>query len=73
MKPSNEGSPKMMAMAMRIGIQLVVATVVGVFLGYWLDEVFGSKPWLMIVGLLVGAVAGFRDVFRLLKNGLDEK
>ena len=47
-----------------IGLQLVVATFIGLAMGYFLDEWLGTKPWLLIAFLLLGIVAGFRDVYR---------
>lgn len=56
-----------------IGIELVIATVVGTFIGYRLDLYFHTRPWLMLLGILVGAVAGFRNIFRLLNSEQDIK
>ena len=47
-----------------IGMQLVVATFIGLAMGYYLDEWLGTKPWLLIIFLLLGIVTGFRDVYR---------
>jgi F0F1-type ATP synthase assembly protein I len=48
-----------------IGIELVTFTIGGYFLGAFLDESWGTKPWLMISGLLLGAAAGMVHLFRL--------
>jgi len=47
-----------------IGMQLVVATFIGLAMGYYLDEWLGTKPWMLIIFLLLGIVTGFRDVYR---------
>jgi F0F1-type ATP synthase assembly protein I len=47
-----------------IGMQLAIAVVGFFFLGRWLDDVFGTAPWLMIIGLLLGTVGGFISFFR---------
>lgn len=54
-----------MSMAARIGVELVVATLVGAFLGYLLDSWLGTRPWIMAAGVLLGAVAGFRSIYRM--------
>jgi ATP synthase protein I len=54
-----------LSMAARIGVELVVTTVVGAFLGYLLDSWLGTRPWLMVVGVLLGAAAGFRSIYRM--------
>ena len=38
------------------------------FGGYGLDYLFHTRPWLMIVGFILGSVAGFRSLFRLLEQ-----
>jgi len=40
-----------------------VASLCGV--GWLLDRWLGTKPWLMVVGLVLGAVAGFYQFVRL--------
>ena len=50
--------------ALRIGVDLVAAIAVGVGIGLLLDHWLGTKPWLLIVFFLLGAAAGFLNVFR---------
>ncbi len=50
-----------------IGLQLAISVVVGVMAGRWLDERWGTTPWLTIVGMLLGSTAGFWNLIRLLK------
>ncbi|MEK9135593.1 MAG: AtpZ/AtpI family protein [Bacteroidota bacterium] len=47
-----------------IGMQLAIAVVGCFFLGRWLDEEFGTSPWLMITGLALGTAGGFISFFR---------
>ena len=47
-----------------LGLQLAIAVVLFFFVGRWLDGEFGTAPWLMIAGLLLGTVAGFIQFFR---------
>jgi ATP synthase protein I len=47
-----------------VGIELSVSTVIGLLGGRWLDGKLGTDPWLMILGLLLGVVAGFRSLIR---------
>ncbi len=50
---------------LRVGVELVSAMVVGVAIGYGLDRLFGTKPILMAVFVLVGGAAGILNVWRL--------
>jgi ATP synthase protein I len=47
-----------------IGLTLVLATVIGLAGGYFLDRWLGTKPWLTLVGLGLGIAAGFVNLFR---------
>ena len=49
------------------GMAFVVATAGGSLVGYFLDRWLGSSPWLTLIGLGLGIVAGFRELFRLIK------
>lgn len=47
-----------------IGLHLVSGTFVGLFVGYCLDKWLGTAPWLLLIFLILGIVAGFVNVFR---------
>jgi len=46
-----------------IGLHMVVAIFIGFGMGYFLDKFFGTSPWLMIIFLFVGIIAGFKNMF----------
>lgn len=50
--------------ALTLGIMFPVAIGVGYFLGHWLDGVFGIKPWLTVIGTVLGVAAAFVNLFR---------
>ena len=54
-----------MQVAFRLGTELTVATVIGGLLGYALDNFFGTKPWGLVVGILLGSAAGCLAVYRV--------
>lgn len=47
-----------------IGMTMVLATVIGLAGGYFLDGWLGTSPWLTMIGLAFGIVAGFVSLFR---------
>lgn len=47
-----------------LGFELAVPIVVGAFGGRWLDTNFGTTPWLVVIGSLLGIAAGFWNFFR---------
>ena len=54
-----------MQVAFRLGTELTVATIIGGLLGYALDNFFGTKPWGLVVGILLGSAAGCLAVYRV--------
>ncbi len=48
-----------------IGISMVVATLIGLAMGYYLDKWLGTSPWLTLLFLLFGVIAGFRNIYIL--------
>ena len=54
--------------AFRVGTDLVAGLVVGVGIGLLLDYWLGTKPWFLILFFLLGAAAGFLNVFRLVRG-----
>ena len=48
------------------GLQFAGAIVLFLFAGRWLDSRLGTEPWLLLAGVLIGAVAGFWSLYRQL-------
>ena len=36
--------------------------------GYWLDTIFGTYPWITVAGFVVGFVGTAIDIFQLLRK-----
>ena len=69
MAPAGEQSAwKALGELSAVGLTLVVATVLGLAGGYYLDGRLGTSPWLTLIGLLLGIVAGFVNLFRSVKR-----
>jgi len=60
--PTSAGSG--LARGLRLSSELVAGVVVGVILGWALDHWVGTSPWGLIVFVLLGFVAGVRNVIR---------
>lgn len=50
--------------AFKMAIEPAVGVVVGVGVGLMVDNALGSKPFGLIIGLLLGAAAGMLNLFR---------
>lgn len=61
--------------ASQVGLNLVVATFVGFFIGRLLDAFFKTSPYLTVIFLFLGIIAGFRELYRAAKKTFyeDEK
>ncbi len=53
-----------MGAAMRVAIDLVAGIAVGAAIGLGLDRWLGTEPWLLILFFILGAAAGFVNVYR---------
>jgi ATP synthase protein I len=55
------------------GIQLAASVVIMLFIGRWLDGIFSSTPWLMIVGIFFGFGAGLYNFVRIVNKVEQDK
>ena len=60
-----EGTPSAASYA-GLGLQFVVAILVFLFVGQWLDRKLGTAPWLLIAGVFLGAGGSFYSIYRKL-------
>ncbi len=47
-----------------LGIELVAAVVGCTLVGFWIDRHYGSEPWGLLGGALVGIVGGLTNFIR---------
>ncbi|MDP8904174.1 MAG: AtpZ/AtpI family protein [Chloroflexota bacterium] len=59
-----------LALFSEIGITLLVTTLFGVLIGYWVDQRLGTLPIFVVVGLLLGFGAGGYGVYMLITRFL---
>ena len=51
-----------------LGLMLPSSIAVGLFMGYFLDKLLGTEPWLLIIFMLLGVASGLLSLFRGLKK-----
>ncbi len=51
-----------------VGLSFVFAIAMGFGGGLWLDGQLGTKPWLAMLGFVVGLAAGVLNVVRIMKG-----
>jgi predicted F0F1-ATPase subunit len=55
-----------------IGFSVVLAIAIGVLIGRWLDDRFGTSPLFFFIFLFIGIVAGFRNIFVIVSREVKE-
>jgi len=60
-----------LAQGMRIGLEFMSGTVVGLALGYGIDSYFNTSPWGLLIFTILGFCAGLLNVYRAVNN-IDE-
>ena len=47
-----------------VGLELAGATAGLALVGYWIDGKFGTSPWGMLAGVIIGIVGGLYNLIR---------
>ncbi len=53
-----------LAQGMRLGLEFLSGTIVGLLIGLGLDKYFDTSPWCLLVFSLLGFAAGMLNVYR---------
>jgi ATP synthase protein I len=72
MKEDTKKALKLAGLASTLGLTIVIATFIGLALGLWLDRVFNTSPWLTVIFLIVGIIAGFRNFYLFMSRRTKE-
>ena len=67
-KDSKQSSSSNIGVAFKLSTEMVAAVIVGVIIGFILDNWFGTKPWLILLFFFVGVIAGILNVVRTAKS-----
>ena len=49
-----------------VGLELGISITVGVLAGMWLDSRFHTSPWLLLLFMILGTAAGFRNLYKVM-------
>lgn len=66
-KPDRSGY-RAAGMLLAIPSLLVVAPLVGFFLGKWVDRRLGCTPWGSFAGLVLGFIAAVREIIDIIRR-----
>lgn len=64
-RPKNNETFRALAQFSQIGVTMAASVLIGVFLGKYLDELFNTSPYLLLIFSLLGAAAALRSLFRM--------
>lgn len=67
-EPQQNGFMQAFAVLLQMGITIIACIAVGIFLGWLLDRLLGTTPWLLLVFTLFGIGAAFRSIFDFAKK-----
>ncbi len=60
---------KLLAVVSTMGISMVLAIVIGIAIGIYLDKWFQTKyPWFFLIFMILGIIAGFRNIYVIMKR-----
>ena len=49
----------------RVLTELIAGPGGGALLGWFLDQLFGTSPWLLLVMMALGTIVAFRNIYRI--------
>ena len=67
-KPHQNEFVKAMALLLQIGITIIACIAVGILLGWFLDRLLDTTPWLLMVCTFLGIGAAFKSIFDFAKK-----
>lgn len=67
-KKKTSGGLQSIGYITQMGVNMAVTIMVGVFVGRFLDGIFDTSPWLLLICSLLGVGAAIKNVFDMSKN-----
>jgi ATP synthase protein I len=59
---------RLLTLVSTMGISMVAATILGVLVGYYFDKWLGTSPYGFIGWLIIGIIAGFRNLYIIMNK-----
>ncbi|MFQ5862567.1 MAG: AtpZ/AtpI family protein [Candidatus Brocadiales bacterium] len=73
MPENGKDSVRLLSRTAGLGFFMAGSIVGGYLVGSYLDSYLGTSPYLLLVFLLLGIVAGFLEFYKTVKNLVSEK
>ncbi|MEW5724679.1 MAG: AtpZ/AtpI family protein [Thermodesulfobacteriota bacterium] len=71
MKKDTRDAVRLLATASTMGLAMVLAIFIGYGVGYYLDKYLGTTPYLTYIFLILGIIAGFKNLYTIGKRVLN--
>ena len=65
---SRQSEQSRFALAFSVGTIITSNIVGGIIAGYLLDRWLGTRPWLVVTGLVLGTIAAFAGLYRVMQR-----
>lgn len=75
MKQADKKLVRLLGALSIVGMVIVFATMIGLYIGIKIDQWLGTFPWFSVIFFLFGVIAGFRNLFKYARRSserLDE-
>ena len=67
-KPQQNEFSRALSFFLQISVTILACIAVGIFLGWLLDRLLGTSPWLLMVFSFLGVFAAFKSIFDFAKK-----
>lgn len=64
-KKKNRGMYKNLALVTQVGLNVIIPILLGVYIGTKLDRIFNKKMLFTMTLMILGALSGFMNLFKL--------
>lgn len=63
---------KYLALVGQVGLLMAIPIFFCVFVGIWLDKTFGTNPLFLVIFILLGVMAAFRNLFHVVLGSFND-
>ena len=72
-KESKNKGMQALALTTTISMEIAITVTLGFWLGRFLDDRFGTEPWIMVAGVLLGMGLGIVGIIQTLERFFKDK
>ena len=67
-KPQQNEFARALSFFLQISVTIIACLAVGLLLGWWLDRLLDTSPWLLMIFTFLGVGAAFKSIFDFAKK-----